>query len=276
MRWVVLPPRWHGQSSACNAPSATGPAEEFAENSSARTAFYLGSRHKDGARWGDAVAADTTRIAIGEAYRHERLLAYLCKARCERMAGDVGAAERTLIEAASREQIWAEYWMELAYIVAQCRRGTRAGTSAPSAFGKPREVRWLSLESRPCAIPRDNCGYVPCTSRSFDRRRLSDAPAVVGATLDLPDSYLRPIAKTTCSHKRATNTLIRSVTPRSASWLRQPRYSERVLVVAINRRRCHTIYGMQRMMLTSRYRMSVPPKRSSGKFDEAMASAMAG
>src|SRR4029079_6957033 len=79
-------------------------------------AFYLGSTHKDAGRWREAIVAYATRIAMGEAYRDEWLVAYLYKARCERVAGDTDAAERTLLEAVSRERTWAEVWMELAYI----------------------------------------------------------------------------------------------------------------------------------------------------------------
>ena len=83
--------------------------EEFAEDPSPRVAFYLGSTHKDAGRWREAVAAYATRIAMGEAYRDEWLFAYLYKGRCERMAGEVDAAERTLLEAVSHERSWAEY-----------------------------------------------------------------------------------------------------------------------------------------------------------------------
>ncbi len=96
--------------------------EEFAETPNPRTAFYLASTHKDAGRWREAVEWYAKRIAMGEGYRDEWLFAWLYKARCERAMGDAAAAERTLLEAASRERDWAEFWMELAYLAYEQRR----------------------------------------------------------------------------------------------------------------------------------------------------------
>jgi SAM-dependent methyltransferase len=112
-------------------------AEEFAEAPTPRVAFYLGSTHKDAGRWREALDANATRNAMGEGYRDEWLFAWLYKARCERMAGDYAAAERTLLEATSRERTWAEFWMELAYIAYAQKRWTQAMGYALQAAALP-------------------------------------------------------------------------------------------------------------------------------------------
>jgi glycosyltransferase involved in cell wall biosynthesis/ADP-heptose:LPS heptosyltransferase len=101
-------------------------AEEFAEQPTPRTAFYLASTHRDGGRWREAADMFARRIAMGEGFRDEWLFAYLYRARCERASGDVAAAEGTLLEAASREPGWAEFWMELAYIAYDQKRYAHA------------------------------------------------------------------------------------------------------------------------------------------------------
>ena len=53
------------------------------------------------------------------------------------MAGDVAAAESTLLEAASHERSWAEYWMELAYIAYDQRRWTQSLGYALQAAALP-------------------------------------------------------------------------------------------------------------------------------------------
>jgi hypothetical protein len=126
-----------GTGEGANARNLRILTEEFAEDPSPRVAFYLGSTHKDAGRWREAVAAYATRIAMGEAYRDEWLFAYLYKGRCERVAGDVDAAERTLLEAVSRERSWAEFWMELAYIAYD----QRAGTNRSATRCRPRRCR---------------------------------------------------------------------------------------------------------------------------------------
>jgi tetratricopeptide (TPR) repeat protein len=126
-----------GTGEGANARNLRILTEEFAEDPSPRVAFYLGSTHKDAGRWREAVAAYGTRIAMGEAYRDEWLFAYLYKGRCERVAGDVDAAERTLLEAVSRERSWAEFWMELAYIAYDQQRWNQSLGYALQAAALP-------------------------------------------------------------------------------------------------------------------------------------------
>lgn len=89
---------------------------EYEENPSSRTAFYLANTYKDASKWEDAIKYYNARITMGEVYRDEWLFAYLYKGRCERAAGFHAQAERTLLEAASKNSEWAEFWMELAYL----------------------------------------------------------------------------------------------------------------------------------------------------------------
>jgi len=112
-------------------------AEEFAEQPTPRTAFYLATTHRDGGRWREAADMFTRRIAMGEGFRDEWLFAYLYRARCERALGDVAAAEKTLLEAASREPGWAEFWMELAYLAYDQRRYAHAIGYALQAADSP-------------------------------------------------------------------------------------------------------------------------------------------
>ena len=137
-----------GSGEGANARNLRILTEEFAEDPSPRVAFYLGSTHKDAGRWREAVAAYATRIAMGEAYRDEWLFAYLYKGRCERMAGDVDAAERTLLEAVSRERTWAEPWMELAYIAYDQKRWTQSMGYAlqAAALPVPPTMLWRELD----------------------------------------------------------------------------------------------------------------------------------
>lgn len=105
-----------GSGEGANARNLRILAEEFAEAPTPRVAFYLGSTHKDAGRWRDAIAWYARRIDMGEAYRDEWLFAHLYKGRCERAAGDVAAAERTLLEAVAHERGWGEFWAELSYL----------------------------------------------------------------------------------------------------------------------------------------------------------------
>ena len=66
--------------------------------------------------------------------------------RCERAAGDPAAAERTLLEAASRERTWAEFWMELTYIAYDQRRFAHAIGYALQAADMPPPVTQLWRE----------------------------------------------------------------------------------------------------------------------------------
>jgi len=112
-------------------------AEEFAEQPKPRTAFYLATTHRDGGRWREAADMFARRIAMGEGFRDEWLFAYLYRARCERALGDFAAAEKTLLEAASREPGWAEFWMELAYLAYDQRRYAHAIGYALQAADAP-------------------------------------------------------------------------------------------------------------------------------------------
>jgi 2-polyprenyl-3-methyl-5-hydroxy-6-metoxy-1,4-benzoquinol methylase len=137
-----------GIGESANARNLRILTEEFAETASPRVAFYLGSTHKDAGRWREAVAAYATRIAMGEAYRDEWLFAYLYKGRCERVAGEVDAAERTLLTAVSHERSWAEFWMELAYIAYDQRRWTQSLGYAlqAAALPVPPTMLWRELD----------------------------------------------------------------------------------------------------------------------------------
>jgi tetratricopeptide (TPR) repeat protein len=85
---------------------------------------------------------------MGEAYRDEWLFAYLYKGRCERVAGDADAAERTLLEAVSRERTWAELWMELAYIAYDQQRWMQSLGYAlhAAALAVPPTMLWRELD----------------------------------------------------------------------------------------------------------------------------------
>ena len=74
---------------------------------------------------------------MGEGFRDEWLFAYLYRARCERALGDAAAAEKTLLEATSREPSWAEFWMELAYLAYDQRRYAHAIGYALQAADAP-------------------------------------------------------------------------------------------------------------------------------------------
>jgi SAM-dependent methyltransferase len=121
--------------------------EEFAEAPTPRGAFYLANTHKDASRWREAVEWYAKRIAMGEGFRDEWLFAYLYKARCERAAGQPGAAETTLLEAASRDRGWAEFWMELAYLAYEQRRYTHTIGYALQAADAPIPATPLWRES---------------------------------------------------------------------------------------------------------------------------------
>jgi ADP-heptose:LPS heptosyltransferase len=87
------------------------------------------------------------RIEMGEGFRDEWLFAYLYRARCERALGDATAAEKTLLEAASREPGWAEFWMELAYLAYDQRRYAHAIGYALQAADAPTPPTQLWRES---------------------------------------------------------------------------------------------------------------------------------
>jgi glycosyltransferase involved in cell wall biosynthesis/ADP-heptose:LPS heptosyltransferase len=111
-----------GGGESANARNLRILSEECAQAPTTRSVFYLANTHKDAARWREAIEWYAKRIAMGEGFRDEWLFAWLYKARCERAAGDAAAAERTLLEATSRERGWAEFWTELAYIAYDQKR----------------------------------------------------------------------------------------------------------------------------------------------------------
>jgi ADP-heptose:LPS heptosyltransferase/glycosyltransferase involved in cell wall biosynthesis len=111
-----------GAGESANARNLRILAEECAQVPTPRSTFYLANTHKDAGRWREAAEWYGKRIAMGEGFRDEWLFAWLYKARCERAMGDTAAAERTLLEAVSREHGWAEFWMELAYIAYDQKR----------------------------------------------------------------------------------------------------------------------------------------------------------
>ena len=133
-----------GSGESANARNLRILQEEVAERPSTRSAFYLANTHKDGGRWREAVEWYAKRIAMGEGFRDEWLFAYLYKGRCERAAGDVAAAERTLLEAVARERGWAEFWMELAYLAYDQRRYVHAiGYALQAADARiPQTLLW--------------------------------------------------------------------------------------------------------------------------------------
>jgi ADP-heptose:LPS heptosyltransferase/glycosyltransferase involved in cell wall biosynthesis/2-polyprenyl-3-methyl-5-hydroxy-6-metoxy-1,4-benzoquinol methylase len=112
-------------------------SEECAQAPTTRSVFYLANTHKDAGRWREAVEWYDKRIAMGEGFRDEWLFAHLYKARCERAAGDAAAAERTLLEATSRDRGWAEFWMELAYIAYDQKRYAHAIAYSLQAVDAP-------------------------------------------------------------------------------------------------------------------------------------------
>lgn len=135
--------------------------EEFSDNPTPRTAFYLANTHKDGGRYAEAVPYYTSRIAMGPGFRDEWLFAYLYKARCERAAGNPAAAERTLLQAVSEERTWAEFWMELAYMVQEQGRQWHAiGYAMQAARLAPD-----SLTIPPTALWRENNKYTDQPAR---------------------------------------------------------------------------------------------------------------
>ena len=111
--------------------------EEYAEQPSARTAFYLGNTHKDAGRYAEAVRWYARRIEMGQGFADEWLFAYLYKARCERAAGDTASSERTLLEAVSKARGWAEFWMELTYLAYDQKRYWHAIGYAMQAASAP-------------------------------------------------------------------------------------------------------------------------------------------
>jgi SAM-dependent methyltransferase len=161
-----------GAGEGANARNLRILTEEFAEAPTPRVAFYLGSTHKDAGRWREAIEAYGRRIAMGEAYRDEWLFAYLYKARCERMAGDVDAAERTLLAAVAQERSWGEYWTELSYIAYDQRRWQQSMGYALQAVDTPPPPTMLWREP-------DKYADQPSRMVSLCHEQLGDARAAL-------------------------------------------------------------------------------------------------
>jgi len=147
-------------------------AEEFAEAPTPRVAFYLGSTHKDAGRWREAIDAYAARIAMGEHFRDEWLFAYLYKGRCERMAGDPAAAERTLLAAVAQERGWAEFWTELAYAAWDLSRWRSSLGYALQAVDAPIPPTQLWREP-------DKYGAEPARIASLCHERLDERAAAL-------------------------------------------------------------------------------------------------
>lgn len=146
-----------GPGETANARNLRILLEEFADNPNPRTAFYLASTHRDAQRYVEAIPWYVRRIELGTGYRDEWLFAYLYKARCERAAGDVAAAEKTLLEAVGKERGWAEFWMELAYLAYDQKRYLHSMGYALQAAGTPSPETQLWREpnkytDQPCRI----------------------------------------------------------------------------------------------------------------------------
>ncbi len=104
---------------------------------STRTIFYLAQTHHHGGRHQEAARWYEKRIQLGVESWDEWIFAFLYKARCERAAGLSGDAEKTLLRGLAEAPGWAEFWMELAYIMSDHGKHQRAIGCALQAFGAP-------------------------------------------------------------------------------------------------------------------------------------------
>jgi glycosyltransferase involved in cell wall biosynthesis/ADP-heptose:LPS heptosyltransferase len=104
-----------GEGENSNARNMRILLEEFADNQTPRTAFYLANTYRDAKRYAEAVPWYEKRIALGRGYQDEWLFAHLYKARCQRLTRDFMGARMTLQQALCVASGWSEFWMELAY-----------------------------------------------------------------------------------------------------------------------------------------------------------------
>lgn len=111
--------------------------DEWAENPNPRTAFYLANTHKDAGRWTEAIAWYNHRIDFGDGFRDEWLFAWLYRARCERAAGLLAAADATCIIAGEQAPGWMEFPMERAQIAYQRGDHARCVELASRCVGQP-------------------------------------------------------------------------------------------------------------------------------------------
>jgi ADP-heptose:LPS heptosyltransferase/glycosyltransferase involved in cell wall biosynthesis len=93
--------------------------KEVEEAPTPRNCFYLGNTYKDGGNYKEAIPAYEKRIAFGKGFEDEYWFAVLYKARCERSAGLLDVARKTLLKAIHEKPEWAEFWMELSYLESQ-------------------------------------------------------------------------------------------------------------------------------------------------------------
>jgi len=104
-----------GEGENSNARNLRILLEEFAENPSPRTAFYLANTYRDAGQYAEAIPWYEKRIALARSYQDEWLFAHLYKARCQRRMRDFQGAVATLHQALATASGWSEFWMELAY-----------------------------------------------------------------------------------------------------------------------------------------------------------------
>lgn len=121
---------------------------EWQDQPSPRTAFYLANTHKDGARWTNAITWYNRRIEFGPGFRDEWLFSWLYRARCERAAGLLDAADATCIIAGDQAPDWMEFVMERARIAYQRGEHAKAIELASRAVGQSvtQTVLWREVD----------------------------------------------------------------------------------------------------------------------------------
>jgi glycosyltransferase involved in cell wall biosynthesis/2-polyprenyl-3-methyl-5-hydroxy-6-metoxy-1,4-benzoquinol methylase len=119
---------------------------EIAEDPNPRTAFYLANTHKDAGRYLQAVKYYDMRINFGDAFRDEYLFSCLYKGRCERAAGMLAEAEKSLLFGLSKAPDWSEFWMELGYMAFQTGDWNKTIGYCLEAFGRKQEPTELWRE----------------------------------------------------------------------------------------------------------------------------------
>jgi SAM-dependent methyltransferase len=119
---------------------------EIVEDPNPRTAFYLANTHKDGGRYLPAVQYYQMRMDFGDAFRDEYLFACLYKGRCERAAGKLAEAEKSLLFGLSKAPDWSEFWMELGYLAYQTGDWNKTIGYCLEAFGRKQEPSELWRE----------------------------------------------------------------------------------------------------------------------------------
>ena len=110
---------------------------EFAETPTARCAFYLANTFKDAGRPAEAIPIYQARLNYGKAFWDEWMFALLYKGRCERLAGKLDDARRTLLEGVREHSGWAEFWMELHHVEIAAGQPWKALGYAAQALDAP-------------------------------------------------------------------------------------------------------------------------------------------